>query len=382
MAVDLQGRELLLPSQFLTDNEDDILLEKNPTNHNNRSSFKTGVIPHWFGSQLSSLVHFTEPERDDKNQDFIAGLTRHMAYCMFQDDDNLAFTSIGSENQEMLWGSANSPQSTVWSPMGSSNHGSSDGCYREASPPATPVTGKDPFWESSYNLVGKFEEMNFNDKGGSDFHYVHGAKNPIVGLNSNPALTDDQIRAIQLFRLKQEQILKLKNRAYWERQAQMSQQSELKEKIPQYHKKGRVFGVSPGNGRKARPLNLSSSNRGPSTLSLQQQQSQQQSGSGMRALFLGRSDSKSGSCGTGVFLPRSTGASSESRKKPGCSTALVPARVVQALQQHFDQMGVTSGAKADVLVNNKDGMYSLQKRQVPASNHNETSMRLPQEWTY
>lgn len=30
----------------------------------------------------------------------------------------------------------------------------------------------------------------------------------------------------------------------------------------------------------------------------------------------------------------------------GCSTVLIPARVVQALQLHFDQMAATSGPKA------------------------------------
>ncbi|XP_029128624.1 uncharacterized protein LOC109806486 isoform X2 [Cajanus cajan] len=74
----------------------------------------------------------------------------------------------------------------------------------------------------------------------------------------------------------------------------------------------------------------------------------------------------------------------------GCASVLIPARVVQALQLHFDQMAATSGPKSagfpplhDVLVSNRDGMYSLQKRQsqkVVASNQHDTI--LPQEWTY
>ncbi|XP_020224498.1 uncharacterized protein LOC109806486 isoform X1 [Cajanus cajan] len=111
----------------------------------------------------------------------------------------------------------------------------------------------------------------------------------------------------------------------------------------------------------------------------------------MRALFL---DGPASRGGTGVFLPRGGGAASPSestnKQGKGCASVLIPARVVQALQLHFDQMAATSGPKSagfpplhDVLVSNRDGMYSLQKRQsqkVVASNQHDTI--LPQEWTY
>ncbi|MED6120956.1 hypothetical protein PIB30_025582 [Stylosanthes scabra] len=100
------------------------------------------------------------------------------------------------------------------------------------------------------------------------------------------------------------------------------------------------------------------------------------------------SSSSSSPSGTGVFLPRPT--TTHSRK--GCSNILIPARVVQALQLHFEQMAVTSGPKAaagfpplhDVLVSNRDGMYSLQNRQSRKSQPNmqQGDMILPQEWTY
>ncbi|MED6217268.1 hypothetical protein PIB30_016081 [Stylosanthes scabra] len=100
------------------------------------------------------------------------------------------------------------------------------------------------------------------------------------------------------------------------------------------------------------------------------------------------SSSSSSPSGTGVFLPRPT--TTHSRK--GCSNILIPARVVQALQLHFEQMAVTSGPKAaagfpplhDVLVSNRDGMYSLQNRKSRKSQQNmqQGDMILPQEWTY
>ncbi|KAL8215219.1 hypothetical protein R6Q57_004668 [Mikania cordata] len=81
------------------------------------------------------------------------------------------------------------------------------------------------------------------------------------------------------------------------------------------------------------------------------------SGSGMRAVFLNRSGSKIGYNGTGVFLPPANGSTSRRRKIPGWSAALVPTRVLEALEQHFNSLkslqterikkGVCVGLKPD-----------------------------------
>nr|DAD35370.1 TPA_asm: hypothetical protein HUJ06_006010 [Nelumbo nucifera] len=59
----------------------------------------------------------------------------------------------------------------------------------------------------------------------------------------------------------------------------------------------------------------------------------------MRVVFLGGSSTRRECCGTDVFLPRRMGSPAESRKKPACSTVLLPARVVHALKLNFDDMG-------------------------------------------
>lgn len=68
-----------------------------------------------------------------------------------------------------------------------------------------------------------------------------------------------------------------------------------------------------GHGRCGRTLGSSSS----SLWSIPPQQHHQQGGSGMRAFFLEGSGSKRESVGTGVFLPRRLGSSTELRRKPG-----------------------------------------------------------------
>lgn len=114
----------------------------------------------------------------------------------------------------------------------------------------------------------------------------------------------------------------------------------------------------------------------------------------MRAVFLGDSCPRSRSGGgTGVFLPRGIGNTSGSQKKPGCSTVLIPARVVQALKLHFDKMGVASRSNGAILPIQQDassgdvrcGLQLPQKKsQTPAtpavSSHQGTG--LPQEWPY
>lgn len=102
----------------------------------------------------------------------------------------------------------------------------------------------------------------------------------------------------------------------WEKQANVSQQSEPKEQPQQFQKKDRFCSGS-GNGGK--PWT------DPWTQTQPPAQCNQKVGSGMKAFVLG-GDSGTGSCGaggTGVFLPRGIWYSSESRKKPGTLDCLL-----------------------------------------------------------
>ncbi|MED6110339.1 hypothetical protein PIB30_041910 [Stylosanthes scabra] len=229
------------------------------------------------------------------------------------------------------WDLMGSPQSTLWSPL------PSEASSQEPSPPPTP--------------------------------------------GSYQSLIQEQIRAIELARLKQEQVLSMNQKLMMTESEDKKEHNNHEESLLcQQQKKGKAL------GRRARPP--------PRPAPLLLQQPQQCGGGAMRALFLGASASRGG---TGVFLPRAAAAattpppqSTTTKQGKGCSTVLIPARVVQALQQHFDQMAATAGPKAaasfpplhEVIVNsNRDGMYKLEKRQsreAPIQNE----MILPQEWTY
>ncbi|CAD5185314.1 unnamed protein product [Musa acuminata subsp. malaccensis] len=168
---------------------------------------------------------------------------------------------------------------------------------------------------------------------------------------------------------------------------------------------------------RGRPTGLSSSARRP----LQMQQQQQQPGSGMRAVFLSSPSARRESAGTGVFLPRVGGDTSEPPKKPAAySTVLVPERVVQALNLNLEEMGGkpylvldhgkllsvhstltrkrlhqltksysppkrTSCASTDALISRRDAVLSHQKRNHRLPHPTPPAIReirLPHDWTY
>ncbi|XP_047338623.1 uncharacterized protein LOC124942209 [Impatiens glandulifera] len=119
-----------------------------------------------------------------------------------------------------------------------------------------------------------------------------------------------------------------------------------------------------------------------------------QNGSGMRAVFLGRSGSRTESLGTGVFLPRGTPTISQPRsKKTGCSTVLIPARVLQVLQHHFANSDVKP---AIIQSNGLSSQYpflagattttrrNTQQEKQPQHRTGEQSedVFLPKEWIY
>ncbi|CAD5163026.1 unnamed protein product [Musa acuminata subsp. malaccensis] len=133
---------------------------------------------------------------------------------------------------------------------------------------------------------------------------------------SGPVLTRHRLQAAYFYHLKRQQMMKQQLCAAWERQSK------------------------PG-----RPLDLSSSAWPPPLPA-----------SGMHAVFLNNSRARKESAGTGVFLPRTADNKLERRKRIllsclslfsvashvflhgiGCSTVLVPDRVVQALNLRLDE---------------------------------------------
>ncbi|CAK9229707.1 unnamed protein product [Sphagnum troendelagicum] len=109
-------------------------------------------------------------------------------------------------------------------------------------------------------------------------------------------------------------------------------------------------------------------------------------GSGMRAVFLGSGGSGRESSGTGVFLPRCAGNGPELKRKPVCSTVLLPSRIVQVLNLNVDNMSshpslpssfVHSAAHAG-----KPSPLFKSVLHVVECRNAGPELSLPSEWTY
>ncbi|XP_058099466.1 uncharacterized protein LOC131243863 isoform X2 [Magnolia sinica] len=404
MAEELDDGEFWLPSEFLAD---DIFMEEKKRKEgieNGSGVYFPCEFPYEFdsfGSALSSpvesVVGSTETESDE--EDYMAGLSRQMAHCMLQDAEKISSPAHGNENPKTRV-MAGSPQSTLcavgcWSGRSlGSNRGNPNGTSQLPSPPSKTFDRKGDAWDLLYAAAGQVVRMRVNDEG-QKFHgqgllsaprkHMAPEKSPPVGFYPNQALTQQQLQNARFQELKQQQLLKQQAAAAWGRQGKAMPAMQQQ----QLQNSARAVGFD--NGRYIRPLGLSSSAWPP----LQQQR---QTGSGMRAVFLGNSGSKRESCGTGVFLPRRAGNPAEPRKKTACSTVLLPARVVQALNLNLDEMGTAhprfqesnAVARNNITNNNhhhNNNMISQQKRSSssssiryhPATNHENL---LPQEWTY
>ncbi|KAL5550201.1 hypothetical protein UlMin_000377 [Ulmus minor] len=412
MSESLDDAEFWLPSQFLTD--DDILMDTNcnaktkngpdgfrfgflsetePTKplfpyelHHRRGSF--GVSSD-LSSPVESLDASSETESDE--EDFIAALTRRMAHSTLETGRrNTDLSVFGSETLKPLVLSG-SPQSTLCALGGGcrcgqeSSRESPNAHSRALAPPAT--------WDLLHAAAGEVAKMSICQEDPGFYHnrgfFAPARKPSPVALhprNTNPdaAFYHKQFQAAQFQQLRQQQLMKQQSAAMWGRNQNhhpMVQNGARNGDFLAGTKSNRTLGLSPS----AWP-----------PLQQTQQHQTQQNCSAMRAVFLGNNGGKRECAGTGVFLPRQIGANPpETRKKTACSTVLVPARVVQALNLNLDDMRVQSqiqpplngrfNPESDVTLRlRSDNVVSHQKRIVrpPPTAPMSHEIRLPQDWTY
>ncbi|KAK4789462.1 hypothetical protein SAY86_016766 [Trapa natans] len=267
-------------------------------------------------------------EYQDVEMDFTAELTRCMAQFMLQEDedDEIPLPSIGlfSEHYQSF------------SDFGGGFVGSNASWSSGDSPPLTPSTvpeadsdhGGEP-----YDMINRFQKTNLSKKGG----YPRKNKTPSA-------------QAMLQFSHHQNQV----------RRSNPATTSE---------------DVSP----RRMQLNFLPAPRMTGGWSHQRnQRTQQVSGSGMHVIFLRGPAYRSGSAGTGVFLPQGACSSTESRKQVRCSTALIPARVVKALMTHFQR----AGSQQQQWTDGRSGSQFRQKSQSSAARNNNKDINLPQEWMY
>ncbi|CAI8612733.1 unnamed protein product [Vicia faba] len=431
MAENLVDGEFWLPLQFLSDDENDDGLTTPPFSSKDKpsrlfnnggdvlpfpSEFPYGLAYSDFSSPVDSLSGSSETESDE-DEKHMAELTHRMARSTLQADSKASDNNLG----RFVPGS---PQSTLCA-FGSgcrcrkgsgSSHGSPKGVCEDSSSKAT--------WDLLHAAAGEVERMRLSqERYNGPFKpspiTLHSKNNTVstnheMGYFTQHSLSHQQLLIAQLQMLRQQQMAKQHNSMWGGVQNQCGGVFENRQTNSVTPTRGRNIGDDNGvvdgmRNTHAGALGLSSS-AWPTLQHAKQQQfykqakqqsqiNNQQFGSGMRAVFLGNGSGRRESAGTGVFLPRRVDRPAESRKKPVCSTALVPARVAQALnlnldeyvvgqpQQHLHRFNSISNVD-NVVPPRHRGNYGLShqkhinnnvSRPQPAVS-NEIS--LPKEWTY
>ncbi|XP_008785474.1 uncharacterized protein LOC103704103 [Phoenix dactylifera] len=383
MAKNLEDPEFWLPSDFLCD---DFFVDGGEKRRSEAQAAGvgdvcfSGELPYGFGSNPPSPVDSVTGTESDED-DYMAGLAQKMAHCFLQDGDKVSSALPCGDNVKMRM-MTGSPQSTL-SAWSASGKGSPNGPSLVSSPLSSPMEQhKEDPWDVLYEAAGQVMRLRLNEQnvyargllGPSRKPFPAPSQNPQkAGCYNSPVLTKQQLQAAQFYHLKQQQLMKQQLSAAWGRQG-----------------RARVVGGGGGGGYGGegrcggRPLGL------PLPLQKQQQPQQHQQGSGMRAVFLTGPGARRESTGTGVFLPRRVGTPTESLKKPACSTVLLPARVVQALNLIPEELGAQQRYPGgfvldhDSLVGRSNNALSHPKRNLhpqPAAVPSHDIL-LPPEWTY
>ncbi|VVB05607.1 unnamed protein product [Arabis nemorensis] len=278
--------EFWLPSEFLTD--EDFLLEKENSGggNENRRGFGSFELKSGFGSTVKS-------NGDDEN--FVAGLTRKMVQSSLEDDFSGGFCgneAFPARNDNKAWGTTRSPQSTLCVA------GIRCGCRNQSQSRASSQAA----WDLYCDATEEMGKMNIN--GDYNNHSGRRLLPPPTKLSSVTATA-----------------VKIPNNG----SGYYNHQSLQYQKLQAIQSRAGLK-----NGGHVDLSSLAWSNQLPR---------RDIGGSSMRAVFLGDRTGKSGSTGTGVFLPQrfnniTSPVTAETRKKPTLKAVLVPARVVQVLSDN------------------------------------------------
>ncbi|KAE9592033.1 hypothetical protein Lal_00038299 [Lupinus albus] len=390
MFENLDDGEFWLPPQFLSDDDNNNNINnfesKNKKHNPNnvvvdeamfRSEFPFGFFGFPSSNLSSPLGGSSETESDEEEHHQIAEFTRFITRSNLEPDFNNTIKPMG----KLVSGS---PQSTLCA-FGIGCGGCRKGSSQSSPNSVCKLSSARATWDLLHAAAGKVERMRLNEEE-ETYPFQNGpffapqsktSSDDVAAFYTQQSLSHQKLQIAQFEMLRQQQMAKQQNNgssSLWgvyqqQRQSKNNNQMLLPNRVGRNN-----------NNNNNRNLGLSAS-AWPSLQHAKQIQNQQQFGSsnGMRAVFLGGGGRRE-CAGTGVFLPLTA----ESRNKPACSTALVPDRVLQALNRKMENGFNVPSNMENVAVPRlgRNYSYAPQKNNIipqPSMNH---EIRLPQEWTY
>ncbi|CAK9231855.1 unnamed protein product [Sphagnum troendelagicum] len=346
------------------------------------------VVP--CSSSLASSSHDsteeTENDEEDDDELLLAGLAQHVAQTMLNAESSPP--SSWSSGSLLQW-----PQSATSSSTASSK-GSSRMSSQVSSPPTTPVEAKrSDAWDLLHAAAGEVVRLKM--------HQQHRQKKSIMS-SSSPT---DRCHPKQLHHVQCQQQQPLQAHCFQVRPAAAPQirmlpgcRIQQQQMAMETGGPGAVLGFQARSypvfyhqQQSCRPVVLQKSYQGQcrSNRLVDNHTPQwtttaaQRGGLGMRAVFLGSGNSQRKSSGTGVFLPRSVGNGAEIKRKPVCSTVLLPSRIVQVLNLNVDNMCASPMGRSKQSF--EEGWLASCGKSCPPSilrQNPQPELCLPSEWTY
>ncbi|XP_061998451.1 uncharacterized protein LOC133715809 [Rosa rugosa] len=412
MAKSPEDPSFWLPSDFLANDDVQLMDNKGPSFRRTAAvSFPTEFSYEFdssgsnsaLSSPVESDVGSTETESSDE-EDFLAGLTRRLAQSSLSQTQKLSVPSFANEKQPE-WVMSGSPQSTL-SGIGSwSCNGSPAGPSSQVpSPPTTPFGGQNDTWDLIYAAAGQVARLKMNSvEGAAKLSNNNSNGRGLLGPPRSPSpslpCVQNQSPFTQFQQVRQDQVLQSQcSAAPWGKPVKLNWSAQQQQQQQQIQNRGRNIGVYE-SGRCAHGVSLPQSQNAWPPLQAQHQ-NQQHPHRNTRPVLPNGSNVKRESTGTGVFLPRRYSNPNPTpeppRKRAGCPTVLLPAKVVQALnlsfedinghhQQHHLQPRFNNTALApnhEALVARRNALLTQQRRGLRQDGPLNYEVRLPQEWTY
>ncbi|KAK4432328.1 hypothetical protein Salat_0994900 [Sesamum alatum] len=373
MAQELDDLDFWLPSDFLTD--DDLLTDfkTDGLGAKGTDDFSYGA-PNSFGvgsdvsSPVESVTGTMETESDE--DDLITELSRKFAYSTLQ-ESNLShdYTTKG-------WKPSGSPRSTLCGLKPVSRVGSNS-----VSRVCSHQDGRNARrWDWLTAAGEEVTRMRMIEEAAAFY-----STKPFAPPPKPSPVTVPQQKPNSASGFYPSQFQRQAQLSYEQFQAAQFQQMKQHQVINGANGQG-IVGYQLHNGRmngaggRAQGLSMSA------WPTLQQSQ-QQEPVSGMRGALFGENGAKKERVGTGVFMPRRFGLNpTGTRKKSGCSTVVVPDRLVHTMNFDLDAQVQSNGGfttQHDAVLNPRSNTMTVQQRRSlrpqPVMNQ---ELRLPQEWTY